>query len=134
MHEITLYDYLAYSDQDTQQAVMDIIRSKGYQINPNNSADLANVITTFVGYEGDKGVEALAMVHPDRELILRTAGKRGADGSTQPQTANMQAVHGNNPPPATSQLPMTNHTNNTPIIAGLMGLVVLGIVAIIAKR
>lgn len=135
MHKITLYEYLAYSDPDTQQAVMDLIRSKGYVINPRNDAELANNIVSFVGYEGDTGLEELAMLHPDRELILRTASKKvSADGLT---TTTPAAT-----PTMVRDMPASGHPTrqsdnsiiaSTPIIAGLMGIVVLGIVAIIVK-
>lgn len=128
--KITIDQYLAYSDPDTQQAIMDLIRSRGYEINPRTNEELADDIAQFCLSESD-GLEMLAIHHPDRALILRTAKSVGADAATQPATANMQAVHGIAPPVNNNQQPAAG--NNTPIIAGLLGVIVLGML-IIAKK
>jgi len=74
---ITLYDYLA--SQNPKEAYQVMIDS-GLDISyPRSSRQLANMLKRFVRKGGDEAIEALAKIHPDKDLIEAIAVKNVAD-------------------------------------------------------
>lgn len=115
---------------------MDVIQSFGYTIyNVNDADDLADRIDEFIDAEGPPALDALAAIHPDKDLILaatqdKSKGKKmGADGSSTtafPPAADLvRAMQ-----PASRQ-----ERDYTPLlITGLLASAIFLSAAIIVKR
>lgn len=74
---ITLYDYLA--SQNPKEAYQVMIDS-GLDISyPRSATQLANMLKRFVRKGGDEAIEALAKIHPDKDLIEAIAVKNIAE-------------------------------------------------------
>jgi len=70
---ITLYDYLA--SQNPKEAYQVMIDSGLDVPYPRSSKQLSNMLKRFVRKGGDEAIEALAKIHPDKDLIEAIAVK-----------------------------------------------------------
>lgn len=75
--EITLYEYIASHPPSAMQAKK-IMEDFGYQVSFRNADEMVNCLKEFINSEkkdgnGVEALQALAMAHPDRDLILSTA-------------------------------------------------------------
>jgi hypothetical protein len=136
---LTLYDYLGWGSTETKKAVIDIIEGFGYKTNLHCEENLVECIKQFVRREGEKGLMALSVVHPDRDLILQGASaKMGADGNFTFES-NQSPWHpvANQQKAITDQQPVNkqdHHNTNSMMILGLLGLAFLTTVIIISKK
>lgn len=130
MKQIPLYYYIAFNNPDGAKAA---IESFGYQVlNVKDRTDLAECVKQLIQFKGNQALDALAKVHPDRDLIMDSVETKtvGADGSQQ--AASLQ--------PAASfsdQLAMINQrpVDHTPIlIAGMFLSALVITAAIIVKK
>jgi len=131
MQKIPLHLYIAFNNPNGAISVM---KDFGYDIHARNKEGLASTIAQFIHREGEQGLEAIATIHPDRELILSTAdAKMGADGfinsDTKSATSNEQRATGN------GQQPTNALQNYTPliVIGGIFTTAFL-VLAIVAKK
>jgi hypothetical protein len=74
---ITLYDYLA--SQNPKEAYQVMIDSGLDVPNPRSARQLANMLKRFVRKGGDEAIEALAKIHPDKDLIEAISVKNVAE-------------------------------------------------------
>lgn len=115
MKRIPLSSYIAWNNPAGAKAV---IESFGYQVhNVRGQDDLSQCVNQFVNREGEKGLRALAKVHPDRDLILETEKLMGADGFSEEATVKTPVtIIPEQAQPATTK----TQTDYTPIIIASM--------------
>jgi len=91
--KIPIYSYLAFNNPEGSVAV---IKSFGYDVlNVKSRSDVSEVLRQFIVKEKEKGLNALAKIHPDRQLILDNPDENksmGADGTNDDMTANTPAA------------------------------------------
>lgn len=122
---ITIYDYLAWSKDQTKAAAVEVIENHGYTPTITCEEDLADCLKKFVSDEGEQGLMELARIHPDRQLILDSVRSMGANG-----TDEMPAL----PAPRAQAAPAVDQQNNQSLIVFLtLGCVTLLSAVIIAK-
>jgi hypothetical protein len=101
MPTITIFDVIANDPVAARKAIQ-VMEDFGYNVQARSEAEMVFNLKAFVRTEnrsgnGEKAIKALAMVHPDRELILSTANvSHGFDGF--PGYENPRAM----PTPATT--------------------------------
>lgn len=142
MQKLTLYDYLAWSDEETQDAVVNLMKSKNYIVNPRNQNELSNCIAQFVNHEMQSGngdiMTEIGYLHPDRDIILAAnsssrarlnADGLGAGASFDTAKTAFPGVQVNYP-----------GNNNNPsmgsqtIIAGIFALALVGCIGVIISK
>jgi hypothetical protein len=81
--KIPIYSYLAFNNPEGSVSV---IKSFGYDVlNVKSRSDVSEVLRQFIVREKEKGLNALAKIHPDRQLILDNPDESksiGADGTS----------------------------------------------------
>jgi len=77
MHNMTIYDNVALHSPRNAQRLL-----RSYRIRPAQStSELSNKLKKLTSRHGEKALNELAKIHPDRELILNGADiKLSADG------------------------------------------------------
>jgi hypothetical protein len=65
MKPITIYEYYAYS---CPQESYDLLSKDGYK-RPQSPDELERQLKEYVNKNGEKGLKALAEIHPDKDLI-----------------------------------------------------------------
>lgn len=127
--QITLYEYLAYSSPQQKQAVIDAIEGFGYITQLRNEEDLIDCMAQFVDREGQKGLMALAHVHPDRQLILDSEKSLGFDSESgwakEPGKETITSL----PAKKADTDPHNNHTLVTFCILGAIGIIAVMAIA-----
>jgi hypothetical protein len=73
MAEITLYDYVALNPKSQKKAIA-LLKNNGYE-KISDPTDLAKKIKHFVHKEGEKAIDKIALIHPDKELIIDVCAK-----------------------------------------------------------
>ena len=128
-HKAIFYQYLAnVSPEDSMQ----VMKNFGYTVRARSTGDIAQALRAFANKEGEDGLNALAKIHPDRELILGSVRGLNFTGDTDP---GYQATSLVDKPTALAQQPTADsHINHISqiVIAGLFGLALVSVV-IIAK-
>ena len=66
MKKITIYEYYAYN---CPADAYNVISKKGNYPRPQSSQELESQLKDYVNKNGEKGLLALAKVHPDSELV-----------------------------------------------------------------
>ena len=128
MTKIPLYYYLAFNNPEGAVSVMEKF---GYNVHARNKTQLATTIAEFITREKEDGLHALAAIHPDRELILATAGKKmGADGELETEISQKISE-----PSAPFALPNNLlQSNYTPLVLGGIFSLAIVTLAIVAKK
>ena len=71
---------------------MDLLKKAGYITPPQNPKMMADMLADYFKKDGEAAAEAIAGIHPDKEMILKTCAKpvevlkQGADGELQKTT------------------------------------------------
>ena len=66
MKPITIYEYYAYS---CPQESFDLLSKEGGYSRPQTPDELESQLKDYVNKNGEKGLKALAEIHPDKDLI-----------------------------------------------------------------
>ena len=66
MKPITIYEYYAYS---CPQEAYDLLSKDGGYQRPQSPDELESQLKDYVNKNGEKGLKALAEIHPDKDLI-----------------------------------------------------------------
>jgi hypothetical protein len=66
MKPITIYEYYAYS---CPQEAYDLLSKDGGYQRPQTPDELESQLKDYVNKNGEKGLKALAEIHPDKDLI-----------------------------------------------------------------
>lgn len=114
--KIPLHFYLAFNNPDGSVSVM---KDFGYQVlNVKSRSDIAECLRQFILREKEAGLNALAKIHPDRQLILDNADvKIGADGILDAgAAAPTQAVISQ--PTSTMPSQQNSESNYIPVLIG----------------
>jgi hypothetical protein len=129
MRTITIYDYIA----ETKPADSHFLINKfGKYRRARDPQELAYQLKDFVRTFGDKGLRALAEIHPDRELIeiecrgCKSKPKLKPETKTEPQTIKKEVIYHN----ASGNNASENNTDKFLIIGGL----ILCCIALIMKK
>jgi hypothetical protein len=113
--KIPLYCYLAFNNPEGSVSV---IKDFGYEIlNTKSRSDIAECLRQFILREKEAGLNALARIHPDRQLILDNPDVTvGANGTSEPDIpASSQAVISQ---PANPMPSPKSETNYIPVLIG----------------
>lgn len=129
--KITLYDYLA-NDEPTARKAKAVMEGFGYKVDFWDEAGFVVCLKQFVQQQRGKGLEALAMIHPDRDLILATQETTmNFDGFSDTTPVVKETTPSIIPQPATD----TPHKDYTPIIlVGILASAFFLSVAVISKK
>jgi len=138
--EITLYEYIASHPPSAMQAKK-IMEGFGYEVVFRNADEMVRCLKEFIQDEtkdgnGMKALKALAVAHPDRDLILASADEgRSFDGFASDikpiKIINDQKPATNNQQPATTN-PKTDYTPL--LITGFLASALFLSVAVLAKK
>lgn len=124
-------DFYQYIASSSPRGSRQVIRNFGYQISDTSESALAPNLKLLVKNEGKPALEALAKIHPDKELILElfgNSGKKNCDCSGRiEKLENFMHFDGR---PSGSQAKQVD--NQTGII--FLGAALLIAAAIIVKR
>lgn len=137
MPKVTLYDYLAYnSDDSVARDARDVVQQFGYRFHGTDRASLAQGLKGFIREEGEDGLKALAMIHPDRQLILSTADSSMnmdgfGDGNDNGSAIAKPIVIAQPAAPAATN-DQSHHTHL--LTAGLIAVALILATAIICKK
>lgn len=127
-----IYQYIAISRPD---AANDLCRKFGYDVaNANDEVGLANCLKQLVALEGEPALQELAILHPDKDLILEMFSqpmglmqeKKSSGCKCKEKTATAQYVEAAHASNANPQLQQGN--------LFLLGAILIVAVAIIAKN
>jgi hypothetical protein len=127
MKSIDFYHYIAANNPAGAKAAME---AGGYHVKVRSYEGMVADLKEFVRLEGEKGLMALAAIHPDRELILSASPqKMGADGFTENNKASNIA-------PVSSPQPVTlpTATDYTPLMLGGLFTITLLLVTVIIQK
>jgi hypothetical protein len=82
----TLFHYISLRNK---QGGLDVLKKAGYVTPPKNPKMMADMLADYFKKDGEKAAEAIASIHPDKEMILKTCAKpvevlkQGADGELE---------------------------------------------------
>jgi hypothetical protein len=129
--KIPLYSYLAFNNPEGSVAVM---KDFNYQVlNVRSRSDIGECLRQFILAEKEAGLNALAKIHPDRQLIIdNTERSMSADGTIETVTTTQQQAVASQQAVA---VPAKSEVNYMPLLIGsiIAGSIFLG-AAIIAKH
>lgn len=139
--EITLYEYIASHPPSAMQAKK-IMEGYGYEVSFRNADEFVNCLKEFIKSEKEAGnsmeaLKALAMAHPDRDLILSTADESHSFDGFRSDIKPIKIINDNQPAATNNPKPETRNqkTDYTPLlITGFLASALFLSVAILAKK
>lgn len=109
---IPLHYYIAFNKPKEAVQVMEDF---GYTVQVRDKSGVASTLAQFIDREGENAIQALAKIHPDRELILSTgSSKLSADGFSDIEKVASQAPSNASFNPASFEQKQT--ADYTPVI------------------
>ncbi len=150
MRKISLAEYIAANGQP---AAINLLRTYGYPVSASPShPELTKMISKFIINEREKGLVEVALIHPDRELLLENGqysncsgdcscggsckGSSSADG--QSDANKMQSTLNLLPSTANGNTGITTSHQSKPINITtnelLLGISVLVVLVVVIKK
>lgn len=121
-HNIYLYTVCK-----NRPGTMSLLQKEGYKYQPKTPDEAATMLADVVKREGEEGLKKIAMIHPDRELILSTVPKN-ADGNMSWKNADNDTQE-----PEKETKGLSEKTLNTLIIGGAVVLTI-SLITVIATN